>query len=77
LDEWDLPNSVKQDSRPFARRVRDAMSRHVQTLAYTASHDALLSTFDRGHVAVIVDGDRFLGLITRTDVLNHWRHTLN
>lgn len=77
LDEWDLLNSVKQDSRHFARRVRDAMSRQVQTLAYTASHDALLSTFDRGHVAVIVDGDRFLGLITRTDVLNHWRHTLN
>jgi len=27
-------------------------------------------------VAVVLDGERFLGLITRTDVLNTWRQKL-
>ena len=28
---------------------------------------------DRGHVAIVMDGDRFLGLITRIDLLNWLR----
>ena len=33
----------------------------------------LLPVFDRGHVAIVADGDRFLGLITRIDLLNYLR----
>ena len=33
----------------------------------------LLPVFDRGHVAIVMDGDRFLGLITRIDLLNYLR----
>jgi cystathionine beta-synthase len=29
--------------------------------------------FDRGHVAIVTDGGRFLGLITRIDLLNSLR----
>jgi cystathionine beta-synthase len=29
--------------------------------------------FDRGHVAIVVDNDKFLGLITRIDLLNFLR----
>jgi cystathionine beta-synthase len=28
-------------------------------------------------VAVVMDGDQFLGLITRTDVLNTWRNRIH
>src|SRR4249919_2639458 len=35
--------------------------------------DVLLPVFDRGHVAIVVDGDKFLGLITRIDLLNYLR----
>ncbi|MCG8708190.1 cystathionine beta-synthase [Brenneria sp. 4F2] len=76
IDEWDLLNSLKKDAQHFALTASDAMSSEVNTLDKSASHDALLATFDRGHVAIILDGDRFLGLITRTDVLNHWRQAL-
>ncbi|WP_424677733.1 hypothetical protein, partial [Enterobacter hormaechei] len=31
---------------------------------------------DRGLVAIIYDADRFLGLITRSDVLTAWRNRL-
>ncbi|HEY1034256.1 MAG TPA: CBS domain-containing protein, partial [Pseudoxanthomonas sp.] len=35
--------------------------------------EALLPVFDRGHVAIVMDAGRFLGLITRIDLLNHLR----
>ncbi|KAA9001319.1 pyridoxal-phosphate dependent enzyme [Affinibrenneria salicis] len=76
IDEWDLLNSLKKNARHFSLSARDAMSSRLNTLDKSASHDDLLATFDRGHVAIILDGERFLGLITRTDVLNHWRQTL-
>ncbi|AYH50304.1 cystathionine beta-synthase [Dickeya fangzhongdai] len=74
IDEWDLLNNLKTNPRHFSLIARDAMTDQVNTLQKDASFDQLLTTFDRGHVAVILDGQRFLGLITRTDVLNHWRH---
>ena len=33
--------------------------------------------FDRGHVAIVMDGDRFLGLITRIDLLNDLRRRVH
>ena len=38
-----------------------------------ASIESLLPVFDRGHVAIVMDGERFLGLITRIDLLNYLR----
>ncbi|MNT34369.1 hypothetical protein D3C72_1703470 [compost metagenome] len=35
--------------------------------------EALLPVFDRGQVAIVMDGDAFLGLITRIDLLNYLR----
>ncbi|MEI7283858.1 pyridoxal-phosphate dependent enzyme [Pectobacterium carotovorum] len=77
IDEWDLLNSLKNDTQHFSLTAREAMSDQVKTLPKEASPDDLLAIFDQGFVAVILDGDRFLGLITRTDVLNHWRQTLH
>ena len=34
-----------------------------------APESALKDIFDRGHVVVVTDNDRFIGLITRSDVL--------
>ena len=35
--------------------------------------EALLPVFDRGQVAIVTDGEVFLGLITRIDLLNYLR----
>jgi len=35
--------------------------------------EALLPVFDRGHVAIVMETGRFLGLITRIDLLNWLR----
>jgi hypothetical protein len=29
--------------------------------------------FDRGRVAIVMEGDKFLGLVTRTDLLSYLR----
>ena len=49
------------------------MTSRLETLQAGEPIDALLPVFDRGRVAIIVDGDRFLGLITRYDLLNYLR----
>jgi cystathionine beta-synthase len=76
LDESDLLLRVHDDSARFRDPVKMAMSQRVETLLPSAGFDTLLSTLDRGMVAVIAEGDRLHGLITRFDLLNHLRRKL-
>ncbi|MDR0218976.1 MAG: cystathionine beta-synthase [Enterobacteriaceae bacterium] len=78
IDEWDLMHTIQADSHNFALPVSQAMTREVNTLNKNASLSQLIATFDAGHVALIVDDDNhFIGLVTRTDVLNAWRQQLS
>jgi cystathionine beta-synthase len=45
----------------------------LDVLDVSATIEQLLPVFDRGHVAIVMHGDRFLGLITRIDLLNYLR----
>ncbi|EFE93641.1 pyridoxal-phosphate dependent enzyme [Serratia odorifera] len=76
IDEWDLLNTLQADASHFNLPAERAMTRAVQTLQKDADQRQLMATFSHGHVAVVLDGERFLGLITRTDVLNAWRQKL-
>ena len=51
----------------------DAGDETEESLAVDAPIPALRRIFDKDFVAVVVDSDRFLGLITRIDLLNHLR----
>lgn len=70
IDEWDLLNAVEADAAHFSLPASSAMTKRVHTLQKEAGYEELQATFNHGHVAVVLDGERFLGLITRTDVLN-------
>jgi cystathionine beta-synthase len=76
VDEWDLLRAVKDAPEHFQSPVREAMVSNLQTLDPDVPLERLLQTFDAGHVALIVENGRFLGLITKSDVLNLWRRTL-
>ena len=76
IDEWDLLRHIGGDGDRFALPVTAAMTRQVEFLDKHAPESALNAIFDRGLVAVINDNDRFLGLITRSDVLTAWRNRL-
>jgi cystathionine beta-synthase len=76
LDESDLLLAVARDESHFLRPVRDYMTRRIETVAPDAALESLLPIFDRGLVAIVCEGDRFLGLITRFDVLSYLRRQL-
>jgi cystathionine beta-synthase len=50
-----------------------AMTDRLETLSPKANISDLLEVFDRGRVAIVREGDKFLGLITRTDLLSYLR----
>ncbi len=76
LDESDLLLRVVDDERRFADPVRAAMTAKVETVPVSAPVSALIETFERGYVAMVTEGERFLGLITRIDLLNHLRRRM-
>ncbi|CAH3705391.1 Putative cystathionine beta-synthase, partial [Enterobacter cloacae] len=76
IDEWDLLRHIGGDADRFSLPVTAAMTRQVEYLDKQAPESALYAIFDRGLVAIIYDEDRFLGLITRSDVLTAWRNRL-
>jgi cystathionine beta-synthase len=39
--------------------------------------DELMPIFSKDYVAIVKDGERFLGLITRVDLLNYLRRKAN
>jgi cystathionine beta-synthase len=73
LDETDLLRAVKATSSAFARPVRDFMTNQLVTVTPDAPLDSLFTLFDRGLVAIVCEAGKFLGLITRIDVINHLR----
>ena len=73
VDESDVLLHVYGDEKRFLDPVATAMVSKLHVLEVTAPMESLLPVFDRGHVAIVVDGARFLGLITRIDLLNYLR----
>ena len=73
VDEQDILMEVIDNPAHFREPVTAAMESHIVTVAPDASVAQLMDIFRRGMVAIVVDGDEFLGLITRIDVLNWLR----
>jgi cystathionine beta-synthase len=76
LDESDLLLAASRSPTAFRKPVRDFMTSRLTTLSPSAPVESLMPIFDQGMVAIVVDGDRFLGLITRIDVLNYLRRRM-
>ena len=73
VDESDVLLHVYGDEARFRDPVSTAMVSKLDILDVQSPVEALLPVFDRGHVAIVMDGSRFLGLITRIDLLNWLR----
>ncbi len=76
IDESDILLRVIDDDTRFADPVRTAMSTRLETVAPEADVHTLLPIFQAGRVAIVMDADRFLGLITRIDLLNYLRRRM-
>ncbi len=73
LDESDVLMHVYGEEARFRDPVSTAMVSKLDRLEVKSPIESLLPVFDRGHVAIVMNGDRFLGLITRIDLLNFLR----
>jgi cystathionine beta-synthase len=77
VDESDLVLYLHTDPARFQDPVQTAMVHSIETIAPTAPIGDLLPIFQRDHVAIVAEHGRFVGLITRIDLLNYLRKQLN
>jgi cystathionine beta-synthase len=73
IDESDLLVKIHHSPAHFNDSVKSAMTDRLETLSPSANISDLLGVFDRGRVAIVMEGTRFLGLITRVDLLAYLR----
>ena len=73
IDESDVLNAVTNGAASFAQPVGDAMVRDLVTTSASSPIAALADLFAQDRVAVVVEGERFVGLVTRVDLINHLR----
>ena len=76
VDESDVLLHVYGDEARFRDPVSTAMVSKLDKLDVRAPIESLLPVFDRGHVAIVMEEDKFVGLITRIDLLNYLRKQL-
>jgi cystathionine beta-synthase len=77
VDESDILKIIDSTGTPHAGRlaafVKDAMTPTPRTLPVNAPLKALLPIFESNEVVLVCDGDTFVGLLTRIDLINHIR----
>ena len=73
IDESDILIAVTDAHHRFEDPVSSAMVTELTSIQKDAPVSELLPIFEKDFVAIVMDGERFLGLITRVDLLNHLR----
>ena len=73
LDEEDLLFNVSKSKAAFGQQVSEFMATDLDVLSADASEEALMEILTQGKVAIIYQGDTFVGFITKVDLINHYR----
>ena len=73
LDESDVLLALAQDPKAANEPVSAFMVARVETIHPSKSTSDLLPIFRADKVAVVHDGTKYLGLITKIDLINHLR----
>lgn len=73
VDESDVLLHVYGDEARFREPVSSAMVTHLDILQVNQPIETLLPIFRRDHVAIVMEGESFVGLVTRIDLLNFLR----
>jgi cystathionine beta-synthase len=76
VDEEDILLEVFSNPQHFSEPVTKAMATHLITINADEPMSKLMEIFRRGMVAIVVDGEEFLGLVTRIDLLNWLRRRM-
>jgi cystathionine beta-synthase len=77
IDESDILTHVEGHdefrAQQFKDPVRTAMTARLHTVQVSDKMDVLPPIFERNEVAIVLDCEKFVGLITRIDLINHLR----
>ena len=77
IDESDLYAALGRGAVAGQARFGEAVGNHMITDLHTLQSvdpvSAALPLFERGEVALVLDGSDFLGVVTRVDLINHLR----
>ena len=73
IDESDILLALYRDRSSLQRPVGEFMTSNLETVPPTARPEDLIPIFRADRVAIVVDGDRYCGLITRIDLINWLR----
>jgi cystathionine beta-synthase len=76
IDESDILLEVMRDEARFKQPVSSAMISKIETIQADTRIEDLLPIFRADHVPIVMDGEKFLGLITRIDLLNYLRRKM-
>jgi cystathionine beta-synthase len=79
VDESDVLAALLTDpdgaNKAFALPVKDVMVTRLDTISADAPIADLVPLFRKDHIAIVMDGDHFVGLATRLDLINYFRIT--
>jgi cystathionine beta-synthase len=79
VDESDVLAALLTDPEgpacTFARPVKDVMTTRLDTISADAPIAELIPLFRKDYVAIVMEGDQFLGVATRLDLINYFRIT--
>src|SRR4030088_3573492 len=76
VDESDVLGALlteKDSNKVFAQPVKDVMVTRIETISADAPIADLAPLFRKDYVAIVMDGDQFLGVATRLDLINYFR----
>ena len=76
LDESDLLAAAADDEARLRDLVGDHMTTRLVTVSRATPLREVLPLLAQGLVPIVMDGEAFLGLVTRMDVVNHLRRRL-
>ncbi len=76
LDESDVLLAIYEHEDRFNDPVSEFMTAKLETVSPSAPLKSLYAIFAKDRVAIVNDGDDYLGLITRIDMLNHLRRQM-
>jgi cystathionine beta-synthase len=79
VDESDVLAALITDpagaNKAFQRPVKDVMVSRLETISADAPIADLVPLFRRDYVGIVMEGDEFVGLATRLDLINYFRIT--
>ncbi len=76
VDEEDLLLNVYKDENLFSKSIDSIMVSDLETIDVDSDENTLYKILSEGKVAIIFEGEIFLGFITKVDLINRYKSLL-